>query len=146
MRSEKVAPMINGVLSDVQEELKGAIDLSCSIAPDVNTVHTNREAFIQAVLIQLVHTVGVLLGCEKARIEVNVVKNGTHVAFMFADNRTTTICEGNVPERCEIFSMREETLELYMCREIMARLNGSLDIRQESTTGKVITLTLPEQA
>ena len=97
-------------------------------------------------MIQLIHTVGILLGCEKARIAVNVVKKGPHIAFMFGDNRTTTICSGNVPERSEIFSMREETLELYMCREIMSRLNGTLDILQEGTTGKVITLTLPEQA
>jgi signal transduction histidine kinase len=146
MRSEKVEPIINEILSEVRAELKDAVELTCSIEPEVTTVYTNREAFIQAILIQLNHTVGVLLGCEKARIEFKIVKDGTHVAFKFGDNRTTTICGGNVAERSEIFSMREETLELYMCREIMARLNGTFDIMQEGTTGKVITLTLPEQA
>jgi K+-sensing histidine kinase KdpD len=110
----------------------------------VKTVYTNRDALIQAILIQLIHTVGVLLGCENARIDIRVVRTDAHIECIFADNRTTTVCIGNVPERSELFSMQQETLELYMCREILSQLNGTLSITQAGTTGKIITLTLPE--
>jgi light-regulated signal transduction histidine kinase (bacteriophytochrome) len=145
MRDVAIAPLINGILTEVQEELKEAIELSWKIAPDVNTVFTNRDALIQAILIQLIHTVGILLGCENARIDVSVERKDSRIECIFADNRTTTVCSGNVPERSELFSMQQDTLELYMCREILSRLNGSLTIAQAGTTGKVITLTLPER-
>ena len=76
------------VLLIQQEELKGAIDISWNIAPDVKTVYTNRDALIQAILIQLIHTVGVLLGCENARIDIRVVRTDAHIECIFADNRT----------------------------------------------------------
>lgn len=145
MRDVDVAPLIDGILTEVQEELKGAIELSWNVDPDVNTVYTNRDAFIQAILIQLIHTVGVLLGCEGARIDVRVLRKDSHIACIFTDNRTTTVCTGNVPERSELFSMQQETLELYMCREILSLLKGTLTIAQAGTTGKIITLTLPER-